>query len=465
MNDQNNNFQQVAPVFQNPPVIPPINQNTTPQPTPASAASDGAPAEQQPSNASPQTPPPQKPIKGYQGSGNNRKKIIATILGLFLLLGGIGAGLLLVGRPQDVRREAAPAGSQEELFGETWPRSQCESAGGTILDFEDAPSLSGSNAPVGTWNTDPYNVTIYSSISPTGQDGPYIARKGSPRESFEGPSNQSCPSTDWNASYRDDQPKSSDAAIMGNYWLTDDGGLNVGGWGFTFEFTDPIIGFGGYVLDTDANEWHIIRYFNENGQEITAALDQIGDRNYLNKNESARCSYDTASDGSAKGFEQGVRQPSSTLISRVEIQYHRIAEDPTYHDYMPPTGTIPGLNNGINWGNPGLGYDFFCIIPAALTASPTQSPAPSPTEEPSPTPTDTPEVGGPSTTPTPTPTVTPIPTVAPTVTPVPTQRVSIPATDTPIPVSGSLTPTIALSIMGIGLVMASIVVTVHETRR
>lgn len=46
--------------------------------------------------------------------GSNKGKIIATILGLFLLVGGVGAGLFLVDQNQDIREKAAgedPCGS------------------------------------------------------------------------------------------------------------------------------------------------------------------------------------------------------------------------------------------------------------------------------------------------------------------------------------------------------------------
>lgn len=441
--------QPVKPVFQDAtPVIPPLDNNQAPQPQPQPEADP-------PLVEPPQAPnlPPQKPIKGWQGSGGKRKKIIATIFGALILVGGIGAGLILVGRRQEPRVPAAPAGSQEELFGETWTRSQCEALGGSILDFEDSPSLSGKAVDPDTWNVDPYNVTITNTPTQKQTQGPYLAKKGSPRESFEGPSKQSCPADDWQANYRDDQPKSDDSSIIGSYWLTDDGTMNVGGWGLTFEFTQPILGFGGYILDVDANEWHVIHYYNESGQEISGSLDQVGDRNYLTKNQNDRCAFDRPSDGSAKGFEYGVRQAApSSKISKVVIDYNRIAEDPTYNDYIPPVGDIPGLNNGLHWGNPGLGYDFLCIIPTA-TVQQTQSPSPTPTPTNSPTPTVT-------ATPTqsPSPTATPIGGPSATPTPTATPRVSIPATVAPIPVSGSLTPTLSLATIGIGLFTVSFII-------
>src|SRR3989344_6942466 len=217
----NNNDQtqfSVKPIFQDvPPAPPPMPEPQNTSPLPSHLINLPNPPGAPPSSDS------YNSRKGWVGN----KKIIATLLGLIVVVSGIGACLLLVSRQQEIRKEAAPAGSQEELFGETWTKTQCESAGGVILDFEADAALASKKAAVDTWNKDPYNISIYSSVANPKEVGPYLAAKGSPRESFEGPSTQSCPATDWNSAYRDDLPKQADAAITGNYWLTDDGAMGI----------------------------------------------------------------------------------------------------------------------------------------------------------------------------------------------------------------------------------------------
>jgi hypothetical protein len=93
----------------------------------------------------------------------------------------------------------------------------------------------------------------------------------------------------------------------------------------------------------------------------------------------------------------------------------------------------------------------FVSTPSA-TVKPTPTPTPKPSPSPLPTPTPTLK---PTASPTASPSATPIPAKSPT--PAPTSRVSIPATTSAIPVSGSLGPTLALLALSSGLIVASVV--------
>jgi|GEM_PF-7100733 len=88
--------------------IPPL-PSTNNQPTTNNPASNPTPKQDKVIN--PSTPfvistSPTQPPKLNKKSSSRSKKIIATILGILLLVGGIGAGLLLTGQPQKVTQKA-----------------------------------------------------------------------------------------------------------------------------------------------------------------------------------------------------------------------------------------------------------------------------------------------------------------------------------------------------------------------
>jgi len=89
-----------------------------------------------------------------------------------------------------------------------------------------------------------------------------------------------------------------------------------------------------------------------------------------------------------------------------------------------------------------LGFES---TPSGSTSTPTPTSSPSPTPSPTPTPTLKPTV---------TPTTSPIPT--------PT-RISIPSTESGIPTAGSLTPTLILATIGLGLFISGIVISRRNT--
>jgi cell division septation protein DedD len=91
----------------------------------------------------------------------------------------------------------------------------------------------------------------------------------------------------------------------------------------------------------------------------------------------------------------------------------------------------------------------FESTPSAVTATPSPTPTAIP-KTPSPTPTPTA-----SATKSPSPTPSPSPTASPSPTPTPT-RVSIPSTESGIPVAGVSTPTLILALVGLGLFVSGI---------
>ncbi len=105
MPDQNQNNQQSAPVFPGSdlPPLPPEFQNVPAQPTPASAPSSDVNQGGSPTSPPPSTPPTITTPKKKYGTG----RIIATILGILLLVGGIGAGIVLTQQQQLFQQKAA----------------------------------------------------------------------------------------------------------------------------------------------------------------------------------------------------------------------------------------------------------------------------------------------------------------------------------------------------------------------
>lgn len=94
-----------TPVDDVAPPMPVVNQEPTDavDPTPATVITDAGSAAPSDDIVMPSVvgtvSPPQKKFAGG--------KVIATILGLFLLVGGVGAGVFLTGKNQDVRKKAA----------------------------------------------------------------------------------------------------------------------------------------------------------------------------------------------------------------------------------------------------------------------------------------------------------------------------------------------------------------------
>ena len=96
------------------PPLPPEFQNLPKNDVPATAPIDSHAASSAPPNFSPIT---SKPKKKFGGG-----KIIATILGLIILVGGVGAGIMLTQQKQLVNQKAATtactnAGSTENCYG------------------------------------------------------------------------------------------------------------------------------------------------------------------------------------------------------------------------------------------------------------------------------------------------------------------------------------------------------------
>lgn len=102
--------------------IPPMEPSiSTPSPPPAPPAGQDQPTDT-PLPATDSTEPPPPPIieeqeeggtdippvitTGEKPKGKVGKKVIATILGILLLVGGVGAGVILVQRQQDIREKA-----------------------------------------------------------------------------------------------------------------------------------------------------------------------------------------------------------------------------------------------------------------------------------------------------------------------------------------------------------------------
>lgn len=87
--------------------MPEVSQTPTPQSEPVAQAQPTTTAPEMP--AVPETPAtPTAPPPAQAGSGN-AGKIIAGVIGVFLLLGAAGAGIYLTGQPQETRAPATQA--------------------------------------------------------------------------------------------------------------------------------------------------------------------------------------------------------------------------------------------------------------------------------------------------------------------------------------------------------------------
>lgn len=140
-------------------------------------------------------------------------------------------------------------------------------------------------------------------------------------------------------------------------------------------------------------------------------------------------------------FGQGPAGTKITITVESEAQSQEITIGSSGNwQWTPPTDLDPGTHQvTITW------LDADGIL-RSLTRSFTVEASQGPAFESTPSAT--------TTTPTPTPTPQPATTSTPTASP----RISLPATDAAVPESGVLTPTIALSIMGLGLLATSVIV-------
>jgi hypothetical protein len=198
------------------PTIPPAETTTPPLETPAPpfptaggiANSDippappivEAPAEAPPGSAAPtfdiSVPGGQEPKKKFGG-----KKVFATILGVLVLVGGLGAGIILVQQQQDIRQRAAPDCSTATssltcaALGKTclWDGKACQSVSATPTK---APTATPTKAPEPT-KSPTGTKCIADEQCQAGEfckEGNCVASTTSPtKEPTKGPSPTNCP--------------------------------------------------------------------------------------------------------------------------------------------------------------------------------------------------------------------------------------------------------------------------------
>ena len=167
-NDQKPTADTIPPIFVDQGDLPPMINSSAPS-IPLTTVGSAAPTDDIVSTVMPAITTSGTPKKKFAGG-----KIIATILGLFLLVGGVGAGVYLTGQNQDVREKAS--GPPREDCGNPGTNtyecgipvgSKCCTIGGG--GAEEIPSGNCAN------NTGDCFVTSHIGVGPDGNicDGPH----------------------------------------------------------------------------------------------------------------------------------------------------------------------------------------------------------------------------------------------------------------------------------------------------
>ena len=149
------------------------------------------------------------------------------------------------------------------LFLTSFASAQDVKFGCLLIDFENAPEL---NLSEGSELSNQYEAEFGLSFSLEPGGFPVLAEIGSPLTAFV------------SSSGGNDTPDPSDAAFVGQYFLTDDGEL--GGLlspPLILDFTTPIDSFAGCILDMDFGEVFKIQAYDEFGAEILSDSIEAGD--------------------------------------------------------------------------------------------------------------------------------------------------------------------------------------------